>query len=191
MNIKILEEAGYESALKGLALSYYREGYDFDTWWTIERREKAEKQLRNLAFKGGGHSKAIESMVVWMLIAAPRSFWQEFDTYRVGMTKNSASSMHTLLKEPVTEANFEEGTSSLLIANLNKLIEDKVDITTVKNNLPEGYIQTRQVCVNYMTLQNIYKQRNKHKLVYWRTFCQFLLDNLEFPEFIRDETKLA
>jgi hypothetical protein len=184
MKITILEEHGYESALKGLALSYYREGHDFDLWWTEDRKNKAKKQLQALAFKGGGHNKALESIVVWLLISAPRSWWQEMDTYRVGVTKNSASSMHTLLKEPVTKYNFEEGTSEVLIESLNKLISDKADITIVKNNLPEGYIQTRQMCLNYMSLQNIIKQRKGHRLKYWKQFDSDITSQLQHPELI-------
>jgi len=189
MNVTILEEHGYESALKGLALSYYREGYDFRLWWTDDRASKAKKQLETLAFKGGGHNKALESIVVWLLVVAPRSWWQEMDTYRVGVTKNSASSMHTLLKEPVTEANFAEGTAVALIDNLNKMIADKVDITTVKNNLPEGYLQTRQVCINYMSLQNIIRQRSTHRLRYWPIFCENILSQIEHPELIVKDFK--
>ena len=185
MQVTILKEAGYEEALKGLALSYFREGYDFNQWWTEDRRAKAAKQLEKLAFKGGGHNKALESMVVWLLIEAPRGWWQEIDTYRVGITKNSASSMHTILKEPVTLDNFEEGTSLSLVDNLNKLILDKADITIVKMNLPEGYLQTRQVCVNYMTLQNIVRQREGHRLKMWDVFIQEVLTQLEHPEFIK------
>ena len=190
MQVIKLEEHGYESALIGLALSYFREGYDFNLWWTPERRAKAVKQLETLAFKGGGHNKALESIVVWLLVTASRGWWQEMDTYRVGITKNSASSMHTLMKEPVTLASFEEGTALSLVENLNKLIEAKSDITTVKNNLPEGYLQTRQVCVNYMTLQNILRQREGHRLKYWKTFIEAVLEQVEHPELLKQGATL-
>jgi hypothetical protein len=190
MKLIVLEEHGYESALKGLALSYYREGYSFNDWWGIEREAKAKKQLETLAFKGGGHNKALESIVVWLLITAHRGWWQEMDTYRVGVSKNSASSMHTLLKEPVTAANFEEGTSILLIDNLNKLIAEKADINVVKCNLPEGYLQTRQLCINYMTLQNILRQREGHRLKQWKVFIEQVLGQVEHPELLKQGVKL-
>jgi len=53
-------------------------------------------------------------------------------------------------------------------------------------NLPEGYVQTRQVCVNYMTLQNIVRQREGHRLKMWNTFCQEVLKQLDHPEFIKN-----
>lgn len=184
MRVVLLEEHGYESALKGLALSYYREGYDFGAWWTVERRIKAEKQLAALAFKGGGHNKALASVFVWAMVTAPRAWYSEYDTYKVATTANSSSSMHTLSKEPVTAANFEEGTSKLLIDNLNQLILDKADITTLKMNLPEGYLQTRQICVNYLSLQNIIRQRRGHRLKMWDVFIDSILEQVEHPELL-------
>lgn len=188
MNIILLEEHGYESALKGLALSYYREGYDFKSWFTEDKRNKAIKQLQNLAFKGGGHNKAVASIFTWWLVTAPRGWWQEMDTYAVGgVTKNSASSMHTLSKELVTKENFAEGTSQIIIDNLNRLIASGVDITTLKMNLPEGYLQTRELCINYLSLQNIIKQRTGHRLKMWDMFIDSLLLQVKHPELLRQE----
>lgn len=185
MRVVLLEEHGYESALKGLALSYYREGYHFDEWWTAERRIKAEKQLSALAFKGGGHNKAIASIFTWWLVTAPRGWWQEMDTYAVGgVTKNSASTMHTLSKELVTKEHFALGTSQVIIDNLNQLITSGADITTIKMNLPEGYLQTREVCINYMTLQNVIRQRRGHRLKMWDVFIDSILEQVEHPELL-------
>lgn len=44
---------------------------------------------------------------VWVKISAPRYFWSEADTYSIGVTKNSESTMHTLLNKELTEQNFE------------------------------------------------------------------------------------
>ena len=184
MKIKVLTEHGYKEALLGLSLSYYREGLNIDTWWTEDKQIKAAKLAQSLAFKGLGHSKYLASIQVWLLVTAPRAWWIEMDTYKVGMTTNSASSMHTLMKEPVTADNFAVGTSIVLIDNLNKLIEDKADITTVKMNLPEGYLQTRQVCLNYMALQNIIKQRSGHRLKYWDMFCTEIMKQVDHPELL-------
>lgn len=194
MRVKLLKECGYEQALFGMALSYYREGTDIATWWTDEQKLKAAKRLKLLAFKGGGHNKAIESIQVWLLVTASRGFWQEFDTYRVGITKNSASSMHTLDKAPVTADNFECGTSQAMIDEFNnclaqyKDVDSKYykDITRLKDNLPEGYLQTRQISTNYMTLQNIIRQRDKHRLKYWSFFIDSILEQIEHPELLEN-----
>ena len=41
MRAKILQEAGYEHALQGLAYSYYDRQNDFRGWWTEERGVRA------------------------------------------------------------------------------------------------------------------------------------------------------
>lgn len=195
MEIKLLKEAGYEEAILGLSLSFYDHKETIEEFWTEEKKVKAAKRAELLAFKQGGHNKFLESIQVWLFIKATRAFWQEFDTYRVGMTKQSSSTMHTLDKRKVDESDFEVGVSrksidsfnDCLLTYKNVLSENYKDINFLKNNLPEGWLQERIVCTNYKVLQNIYYQRNKHRYKYWQTFCKFLLDNLEFPIFIKEE----
>jgi hypothetical protein len=187
MQVIKLEEHGYQSALKGLALSYFREGQDFNEWFTWDKLKKAEKQLQNLAFKGGGHNKALASIFTWWLVTAPRGWWVEYDTYKVATTANSASTMHTLSKELVTKEHFASGTSQTIIDNLNELITSGADVTTLKMNLPESYLQTREICINYMTLQNIIKQRTGHRLKMWDTFINRILAQVEHPNLLRQE----
>src|SRR5574343_260296 len=171
MEIKLLKEAGYEEAILGLSLSFYDHKETIEEFWTEEKKVKAAKRAELLAFKQGGHNKFLESIQVWLFIKATRAFWQEFDTYRVGMTKQSSSTMHTLDKRKVDESDFEVGVSRKSIDSFNDCL------LTYKNVLSE----------NYKVLQNIYYQRNKHRYKYWQTFCKFLLDNLEFPIFIKEE----
>ena len=102
----VIGEYGYEQSLMGLGLSF---GLTADTSFEdlkAEARlckdtklEKLAKVALKLAPKDGGHNKFLESMQVWIDINAPRYWWSEFDTYRSGVTKQSASTMHTLVKE--------------------------------------------------------------------------------------------
>ena len=180
--LEILSESGHEEALIGMSLSFFREGTDFLLWWK-EQRPKALIRASKLAKKGGGHNKFLASINVQLLVKASRAFWSEFDTYQF-LTKNSASTMHTLAKEPVNKSHFIGGTSQVLLDNLNQLIEQKANINIIKANLPEGYLQTRQVSVNYMSLKNIIAQREKHRLTQWQDFCSQLLNQLDKPEYI-------
>lgn len=180
--LTILSESGYEEALLGMSLSFYREGTDIEPWWK-EQLPKAVERAAKLASKGGGHNKFLASINTQLLITASRGFWSEFDTYG-HLTKNSASTMHTLSKEPVNKSHFIKGTRPILIDNLNHMIEAKCNINELKANLPEGYLQTRQVAVNYMSLKNIYAQRSKHRLTQWQDFCMAILTQLDNPEFI-------
>ena len=40
--------------------------------------------------------------------------------------------------------------------------------------LPEGWLQTRTVTLNYEILRNIYFQRRYHKLSEWHQFCEWI-----------------
>ena len=110
MYVEKLKEAGYQEALLGMSLSYYDHAIPLKEFWTEEKIAKAAKQASVLAFKQGGHNKFLESMQVWLFVQATRGFWQEFDTYRVGMTKQSSSTMHTLDKRAVEQADFSPQT---------------------------------------------------------------------------------
>ena len=192
MQVIKMEEAGYESALKGLALSFYDHAIPFEEFWTPEHRDKSAHRLEALAFKGGGHNKALASIFCWLFIQAPRCWWSEYDTYKVATTANSASTMHTLDKREVTMEDFEEGTTYWARNTLNDTLRDYrnpenrnyKDISFLKMNLPEGWLQERQVCINYMTLQNILKQREGHRLKMWQTFREQVLAQVEHPELI-------
>ena len=195
MYVEKLREAGYEEALLGMSLSYYDHAIPLKEFWTEEKIAKAAKQASVLAFKQGGHNKFLESMQVWVFIQATRGFWQEFDTYRVGMTKQSASTMHTLDKRSVTLEDFSKNTSisSVLAFNhclscyKNSTDENYKNITYLKDNLPEGWLQERVICTNYKVLQNIYAQRKKHRYKPWQEFLEQLLNQVNHPHFINPD----
>lgn len=183
MITQVLNEAGVEEALLGMSLSYYKEGTDVDEWWKGQRL-KAMKRAEKLAFKGSDHAKYLRAMQVWLIVTAPRGFWQEADQYKVGFVTLSASTMHTLAKGPTTKTNYEEGTSLETIDTFNALLATSPDITTLKMNLPEGYLQTRVISTNYAALQGIVRQRHRHRLKQWPEFCETLRSQLDFPELI-------
>jgi hypothetical protein len=185
MKVTILKEEGFELACRGLAYSYYDPGVqDVHDWW-LNHKTKAMARAKKLADKDGGHNKFLESITVWIDITASRAFWQEFDTYRVGMTKQSTSTMHTLSKRRPIEADFEEFVLPQTIATFQSIWDDHRDnIMVLKENLPEGFLQTRLVCTNYKSLRNLVMQREKHRYTHWRTLCETLVQQLEHPELI-------
>lgn len=160
MKIYNIEEHGFDRAMRGLARSY-----DQDV------KNMPEVALK-LSPKDKGHNKFMESIVVWMEIEAPRFFWSEFDTYRVGMTKQSDSTMHTLKRRPLTQDNFEYFIYPDYLKHLNTLINKGIEIEYLKNELPDGFIQGRSVCTNYKVIRHIIIQRYSHKLPQWRYFCE-------------------
>ncbi len=173
MKVTILKEAGYAEAALGLALSFEREADDMP------------RVMNRLYNKDGGHNKFLESLVVWLDVTAPRHFWQQFDTYRAGVTKQSGSTMHTLLKRPLEHADFDQPLAELTLIRLNILIERR-ELMALKNELPEGYLQRRVVCTNYKTLRNMLWQRRTHRNPAWGEFCAAVLAQVEHKEFFAD-----
>ena len=94
MEVQKVEEAGFLSALKGLAHN------------KKQPVEKMASVAEKLAFSDGGHNKFLESIIVWLEVRGPRYFWQEADTFRLS-TKQSESTMHTLIAE-LGETDIED-----------------------------------------------------------------------------------
>lgn len=171
MDIKILREEGYQEAMLGLSLNKNQ---------PIERMPSVADKL---AHKDGGHNKFLESIQVWIDITAPRYWWSQFDTYRVGVTKQSESTMHTGLNRPLEAIDFEGGIDCSRLRELNFYIEQK-EFDKFKKMLPESFLQRRVVNTNYKALRNIYKQRKNHRLNEWKEFCSYIARDLEFGHWL-------
>lgn len=184
MKVKILKEEGYDLALRGMAYSYKDRALDPDVWWEGQR-ERAQARAPKLAPMGGGHDKFLRQMMLWIDVEAPRCWWSEFDTYKVGTVASSESTMHTLSKRAPTLYDFEHGTNSRTIeAFFDVWREAKGDITTLKMNLPEGFLQRRLVTMNYANLRNIIAQREGHRLKQWAIFIDEVRRQVQHPEFL-------
>jgi hypothetical protein len=181
MDVVINNESGYEEALIGIGYSYGRTD-----------PELLKKVALKLCDKDGGHNKFLESIQVWIEINAARYWWQEFDTYRVGTTKQSESTIHTITKRPLTKDDFSYPVPQESINYINNLIYNytnaqdskKMWFNLIKANLPEGFLQRRMVCTNYKVLSNMIAQRKKHVLHEWHYFIEEVLAQLEHPEFL-------
>jgi len=168
MEVKVLKEAGFDEALLGLSLSY--------------NSHPSKRVADNLAWKQGGHNKFLESTYAWLDINAPRYWWSQADTYRLS-TKQSESTMHTVLRRYLNQEDFEGGIDETFLYLLNNKIQEK-DFRWVKKHLPEGFLQRRVWVMNYKCLQNLVAQRLTHDLVEWQVFCEALRVQLEHPEYV-------
>ena len=140
-------------------------------------------------------------------ISAPLYWWKEFDTYKVGTTANSTSTMHKLASTPITRECFEmddyqdmpietlysnedseepfydyhtDGFIDELCETLEQLrqkyneTKDKRYWKELVRWLPNGWLQTRTVTMNYENLRSMYHQREYHKLSEWHQFCDWV-----------------
>jgi len=181
MKIVKLNEYGYEEAALGFSLSYNS---------TIERTKEI---LPKFAFGVPGENNFLEFIETWWDITAPRFWWQEFDRYRVGTSRLSESTMHTITKRKLSVVDFEYLMDNDIVESLNEDIQmyqecsgenKKQFFLSIKNKLPEGLLQRRVVKINYKSLKNILEQRRKHRLPQWVLFCEQVLSSVEHPELL-------
>lgn len=182
MKVVIVKESGYLDALFGLGLSYGLTSNYNSVMDMHDTQHKLKQIAFNLYPKDRGHNKFLESICVWIDIDAPRFWWQEFDTYRIGVTKQSESTIHTITHRSLTQDDFEYDISEITLVQLNQYIENK-DFVSLKNELPEGFLQRRIVCTNYKVLRHIIQQRRKHKLVQWKFFIDQIVEQCELKFF--------
>lgn len=142
--------------------------------------------MERLIKSGAEHRKFLRMIHVQMDIEAPLYWWKEFDTYKVGTTANSCSTMHKIAAKEFTIEDFS--VEHLLAENTvyfgktierlnnarNKLLEtkDKKYWWQMIQLLPSSYNQLRTVDLDYEVLLNQYFQRKDHKLDEWRIYCE-------------------
>lgn len=161
MEIEIIKIFGEEIVADAVRLSYGTTAKDMS-------KVIAKLDERPLY---GGEQKHNEFIDYVLDITAPRYWWQQFDTYRVGVTKYSESTMHTIMRRTLTQDDFEGAINPQHIEYLNEKIKYK-DFDAVKRNLPEGFLQKRRVKICKKTLLHIIAQRKNHRLKEWQEFCE-------------------
>lgn len=168
---------------------------------------------KRLIAGGSEHRKFLRQIFVTVDITAPLYYFKEFDTYRIGVTENSTSTMHKLANTPITLDCFELGDYSPeldmiddvpLGLRVDSFIDDleqmrqKYLMTNDKRYwkelvrwLPNGWLQTRTVTMNYENLLSMYHQRRNHKLTEWSIdFINFIKSLPYASDFlIPDETE--
>lgn len=197
MKYTCLKCEGYEAAMLGAMLSYGKTSYndllkypmiDYDT------QVRMNDLSKRLVLSGAGHDKFLEQIQYWIAIQAPLYWWKQFDTYRIGVSKSSESTMHKSWKNGLILDMFEQPVYSETLERLNANIREyQSELTDEKRkkylfeiiigNLPDGYLQTRLVNINGKSLRNIYLQRKNHKLEEWKDFCKWI-ERLEHGKLI-------
>lgn len=184
VEVNIINEFGYEIALEGLSYNH------------LQPIERMPKVLEKLSSMGGGHDKVLRMIQVWMTLRCPRFFWQEFDTYKIGTTASSESTMHSIHKRLLLPTDFDDNIiDSSVLESLNAMVvnlqvandpyEKQEALIRLKRALPEGFMQKRMVNLNYAVLRNIIAQRSTHKLPHWQQFVSQVFNQIEHPELLK------
>lgn len=156
---------------------------------------KNDLKLAQILIKAGSEQrKFMRQIFISVDITAPLYWWKEFDTYKVGTVANSTSTMHKLASTPITIDCFEmddfDNVTSVDISVKNVWFSLLVDLEELRQKynetknkrywkelirlLPESWLQTRTVTMNYENLLNMFRHRQNHKLTEWHRFCDWI-----------------
>ena len=214
IKVEYIDVWGFEHAIRGMRNpmnSWNKsDSYRCNYWITAPKNVNYKigqndlDLMRRLYQAGTEHRKYLRQIMVSMDITAPLYWWKEFDTYKVGTTANSCSTMHKIHSKPIELSDFSF--EDYYIENMGIgvqdcfrcIIEDCERLRKLyhetKNErywrtliqlLPESYNQLRTVIMNYENVVNIIHQRSGHKLYEWNEFVNELK---ELP-YIKEITK--
>lgn len=159
--------------------------------------------MQRLYKAGNEHRKYLRQIFVSMDITSHHIFWGEFDTYKIGVTRNSCSKMHRIHVKSFEKDDFShegidecggrtEEVFNIVLEELERLrvlfneTKEKKYWRAMLELLPQGYNLKATVSMNYENVMNIINQRSNHKIFEWREFCGILLD-LPYVKEIRGE----
>lgn len=156
--------------------------------------------MMRLAKAGPEHAKYRRMIVVYADVTAPRYWWAEYDTYKVGTVANSCSTMHKIADKKFTPEDFS---TEHLVGKSFAALKNTLDVMNLEREhylatkdkdcwwqmiqlLPQSYNQKRTIMLNYEVLANIYRQRKGHKLDEWRDFCKWI-EQLPYSKLITEK----
>lgn len=213
LTITNTEVLGFDHAIRGMrnpmnshdkSDSYWTHVCDYETLNTANFCffvGDADKELmKKLAAAGSDHAKYLRMITVYCDITAPEYWWPQFDSYKVGVVRNSCSKMHRLHAKEFTLDDFSHEhldenalqNFRITIQQLNiyrkRFIEtnDKQWWWHMLQRLPISYNQTATVMLNYEVLRRIYHSRRNHKLDEWHTFGEWI-ESLPHSDLITGE----
>ena len=210
LKVEHLEAWGFKHAIRGMR-NPHNSWNKSDSWVDISTGKEIYivgdndlTLMRKLYKAGTEHRKYLRQIFVSMDITAPLYWWKQFDTYKIGVTTDSCSTMHTLMNKEFKSGDFSfdsllkgpnEDYVEELLECLNGIREAYINYDSIVeecgNNynlsksyiqlalyeiLPCAYNQKRTVTMNYENVFNIVKQRKTHKLDEWKTFVEELLE---------------
>lgn len=192
IKIEKTEIFGWEAAIRGMRNSFNSwdksdSHYDSETGKYIPGLADIDLMDR-LSRSGPSHAKFLRYITVQFDITAPRYWWAEMDTYKVGTVRNSCSTMHKVQAKEFTREDFscehlsEESlkTLDILISTINSArtrfneTKNKDEWWQMIQLLPASLNQKATVQLNYQVLQGIYETRKNHRLDEWHDFCHWI-----------------
>lgn len=219
IKVENIETFGWEAALHGMrnAKNSWAKSdskYSSDIVWTPENiarfgnnvmgydyciGENDMKLASTLVKAGTEHRKFTRMIHIQMDITAPMFWWSEFDTYKIGTTRNSCSKMHTIHIKPFELDDFAHEccmeipiAHDALINTINACDQLRIMYNETHDRkywralielLPESYMMKATWDGSFETMLNIMHQREGHKLKEeWEPFRKACFDNIPYLE---------
>ena len=214
IKVENIDTWGFEHAIRGMrnplnswsrsdsSFEEYVPDYAMDTARTcscVKIGANDLKLMRQLYVGGQPHRKYLRQIFAVMDITAPLYWWKEFDTYKVGTTTNSCSTMHKIAAKEFTLSDFS---TEHLVGKSVAALRNVLDVMNLEREhylaakdkdcwwqliqlLPSSYNQRRTVSMTYENVMNMLDYREGHKLDEWREFCK-ILKQLPYVDKIRD-----
>lgn len=210
IKVEAIEVFGIEGAMRGMRnpLNSWDKA---DTTVSDDILEIGENDL-NLATRlikaGTEHRKFLRMIHVQMDVIAPLYWWKEADTYKVGTTTNSCSTMHKIAAKEFTLDDFShehliddqddfENENGQISSYKDFLYYDVLDVLNTARRqyletkdkrywwqmiqlLPSSYNQRRTWDMSMETLLSILHQRKNHKLDEWNEFRDICLEQVPY-----------
>lgn len=210
IKVEAIEVFGIEGAMRGMRnpLNSWDKA---DTTVSDDILEIGENDL-NLATRlikaGTEHRKFLRMIHVQMDVIAPLYWWKEADTYKVGTTTNSCSTMHKIAAKEFTLDDFShehliddqddfENENGQISSYKDFLYYDVLDVLNTARRqyletkdkrywwqmiqlLPSSYNQRRTWDMPMETLLSILHQRKNHKLDEWNEFRDICLEQVPY-----------
>ncbi len=154
-----------------------------DSYWDLSENpgrffvgDDDMRLAQTLIKAGSEHRKFLRQIFVSVDITAPLFWWKEFDTYKVGTTANSTSTMHKMASKPITIDCFEIDDYDPLIGLIDPVPLD-IRVGSFINDLE----QLRQLHLQYKEESekegiSFQKKKELEKLSkkYWKELIRWL-----------------
>lgn len=182
---------GFESALRGMRNpkeSWNRNDSHYNGYGEYIIGDNDLDLATRLVKAGSEHRKFLRMIHVQTDMTAPLYLYKEYDTYKIATVANSTSTMHKIASKSITLDCFEiddmkDFEKGYLQSVINMCEDYRTQYLETKDKdiwkalirlLPESWLQTRTIDLNYENLRTIYHQRKFHKLSEWHTFCDWV-----------------
>ena len=168
-----------DQAIHGIRNSFESWNKEDSDWRYDLIGQKDLSLAQGLIRAGSSHRKFLRQIFVSTIIDAPAYWWAEFDTYKVGTTRNSTSMQHRAKSKPFLLDDFELDNNvdqlffTTVLTELNRLRNLYIEtgdydyFRAIRQTLPSSYKYMSTVTMTYENVYSMIQQRKNHKLKEW------------------------